>query len=257
MSEKNINIINLMKFGEYEHVKRFQQGYMFCKPLGYFKNLEREDGSYRHDEFEGTSKILNPKNIKMNFLDSKLREIESDVQRRIIKPITLSHGISNHIPIFCMYVTMAHQVESYKHGTIPILIDEKVKNFGGYVVIIENVKEFFERLRRAILKFNGDIKKGLKIHYSPVEYVDIESFHGDYGIFRKPNQYRFQSEFRIAFEGLPLEVDHSMVLQIPDLSDISELISYNDFKEQYKLTEAGYEYSPFRPYKMQIPKKKN
>lgn len=232
-----INYINkIIKFGKYEHMKSLQEGKIFARPLGYFQKMEQDnlDKAMRHDKYEGTFELRQPKTSHEEgdkiFISNKEGNITKDITSGIIGPMRLSNKSIKGMPVFCMYSINSNVLEDYKKGLIKNLIDPKVEEFGDYALVIDDYKEFIERVSR-FSNINVGPNKKIKIVSGIVDYVDVEKFHGNYGAFKKPYEYSYQSEFRIAFERLSIPTDHTIIAPIGDISDISTLMPYNQFKK--------------------------
>ena len=78
-----------------------------------------------------------------------------------------------------------------------IRIDSRYQNLGDHAVVICNVERFIETVESYARNNNMKICHGL------VEYFDPETFTGSFrgveAIFRKRRTYKYQNEFRFAF----------------------------------------------------------
>lgn len=251
-----IYIHEIIKFGKYEHMRDLQQGKIFARSLGYFQGVEIKelDKAKRYDQFEGTSELHQPeiflkKGSGVLLVDTE-DNIVGDLTSSIIGPMKFSSGNIKRTPVFCTFSIHSKLLKDYEDGKIPKLIDPRVEKFGDYVLIISDYTSFIDRVNKL---FQVYATQGLKAIPKVVEYVDVEKFHGEYGVFKKPLEYSYQSEFRIAFEGLSIPGDESIVVEIGDISDISNLITYDEFREHFKIIKGNLAFDPFLPFKLQQP----
>lgn len=224
---ENIYIHELIKFGKYEHMKALQEGKIFARPLSYFQNTEQAelDKASRHDQYEGTLELHQPKILMEQggnvLVANPEGEILADITPSIIGPIRASNGYIKSTPVFCMSAIHSELLNNYQNGKVPVLIDNRFEEFGDYVLIIYDYTKFIEKVKKLCEKYTSN-----KIAPVPgiVKYVDINNYHGKYGVFKKPFEFSYQIEFRIAFDGLSLPSDHSIIVDIGDISDFSTLI---------------------------------
>ena len=105
---------------------------------------------------------------------------------------------------------------------IPI-IDKRMDGFGGSFLLISNTQEFINRVRSAAAEVHCDLA------YEPVRYYDDATHSGPTGLFRKPQSYAYQSEFRLALtSGRCGSID----LQCGSMHDIATMVmpstTFND-----------------------------
>ncbi|CAN7578517.1 hypothetical protein [Rossellomorea sp. LjRoot5] len=253
-----INIHYLIKFGKYEHMRALQRGRIRSLPLGYYQKMEREskelDTAKRYDGFEATSELIQPEVLmergeKMYLFDPQGKLLSDKLASAMIGPGKMSTGNMRSTPVFCIFAIHSELIEDYKRGNVTTLVDPRVEEFGGYALVINDYKEFMYRINKVFEEFRGRYKAVPGI----VEYVDTNTFHGHYGFFRKPIEFSFQKELRIVFDGISIDVEHLIVFELGDISDISTLMSYNQFKNHFKIQVNGLEFNPFVPYKLQQP----
>jgi hypothetical protein len=252
-----VYIHEVIKFGKYEHMKALQEGKIFARPLGYFQDMENKelDKAMRHDQYEGTAELHQPKVLmekgeKVLVTDPE-GNITGDITSSIIGPMKLSNGYLKNTPVFCMFSIHSELLNDYERGTIAALIDSRVEEFGDYVLIINDYTNFIDRVNKLCEVYTN---RKLKAIPGIVEYVDTSKFHGKYGVFKKPHEYSYQNEFRIVFDGVSIPSDHSIIAEIGDISDISTLMPFNQFKKSFKVKRRNLEFDPFLPFKLQQPR---
>lgn len=252
-----VYIHEVIKFGKYEHMKALQEGKIFARPLGYFQDMENKelDKAMRHDQYEGTAELHQPKVLmekgeKVLVTDPE-GNITGDITSSIIGPMKLSNGYLKDTPVFCMFSIHSELLNDYEKGTIAVLIDSRVEEFGDYVLIINDYSKFIDRVNKLCEVYTN---RKLKAVPGIVEYVDTSEFHGKYGVFKKPHEYSYQNEFRLVFDGVSIPSDHSIIAEIGDISDISTLMPFNQFKKSFKVKRRNLEFDPFLPFKLQQPR---
>lgn len=253
---ETIYIHEVIKFGDYENMKNLQQkGDIFARPLGYFQSFEELDEAMRFDQYEGTTELQQPKVLMEKGRPVLVADAEGnilgDITSSIIGPMKMSKGYLKNTPVFCMFSVHSDILRDYQKGTITSLINPKVKEFGDYVLVINNYSELINRIK----KFCGEfINRKLTAVPGVVEYVDISTYHGDYGVFKKPNEYSYQNELRIVFDGIKIPSEDAVIARIGDISDISVLMPYHQFRNSYKVKLRNLEFDPFLPFKLQQPR---
>lgn len=210
-----IYIHEIIKFGKYEHMKALQEGKIFARPLNYFQHIEHQelDKAKRHDKYEGTTLLHQPE-VLMNKGEKVLisdpdGNILGDITPSIIGPMRLSNTKLQKTPVFCMFSIHSKIVDEYTQGLKITLVDSRVEEFGNYILMINDYDKFMVKVNKACNKFTrGKVKAEPGI----VEYVNTEKFHGKYGVLKKPLEYSYQNEFRIAFDGFSIPSDLSIVI---------------------------------------------
>jgi hypothetical protein len=254
---KDVIVYDLIKFGSYEHMKQFQKGKIFARPLGFFKETEQDilDNAKRHDQYEGAAEIIQPKVLIQNnekiTIQAKDGGQKFDITPDIYGNIKMYTGQALNTPVFCMYSVNSIVLDEYQQGKICTLIDKQVNEFGKYLVFIKDFETFINRIKAECRKQKNPEVKPI---YNLVEYIDVNTHHGEYRVFNKPMDFKFQSEFRIAFYGVTIPNDNALNIDIGDISDISTLMSFEEFKRTYRICIKGMEYNPFVPFKLQKPK---
>lgn len=252
----SIYIHEVIKFGDYEHMKNLQQkGDIFARPLGYFQDFEELDEAMRFDRYEGTTELHQPK-VLMDRGQSVLvadpeGNIVGDITSAIIGPMRMSKGHLKYTPVFCTFSVHSEVLADYRNGKITTLIDPKVKEFGNYVLIINDYSELIRRIHEFVAELT---EREVRVVPGVVEYVDIDTFHGEYGVFKKPKEYSYQNEMRIVFDGIRIPNEDAIIARIGDISDISVLMPYKSFKNFYRVRIGNLEFNPFFPFKLQQPR---
>lgn len=199
----------IIKFGNRKWMDEFQKGKIHFKQLKQFQDFEK-------------NMIMQSAEINMRALIWFFRQRQNKIvignyeldSNDLVGPIRTYKNSSSKNPIFCLYALTEEIVESFLTSNRTFLIDPKVQTFGDTAVYITDFKEFLNR-------FESALNKQLGIGYSRglVEYVDVNEVNGEWGAFRKPREYDFQSEYRLLINS-PIN-DPSIDLDIGDISDIT------------------------------------
>jgi hypothetical protein len=114
-------------------------------------------------------------------------------------------------------------------------IPEAVMRFGDFAVCIHQPHEFEERLEAAASKLGITMDCGWVTYgKQPMPALGIRDVAL---IFRKRAQYKYEREFRFAFES-PQKVDGPLLLDVGDLNDIAQLFRPRDFNDQLTITRG-------------------
>ncbi|MDC4765256.1 hypothetical protein NQ808_19075, partial [Acinetobacter baumannii] len=154
-------------FSKEEYAKDFiNNGKFRLNTLNFFKGYEEEHANNIGDVYEGIRyRATAEQEVKVTIEYNGKRE-EIEVQE------VYSHDnyvLNNNV--FCLY---APSVDIEKKYTLEamreiVAFQEDAEKLGDYLVIITNPDEFFERVRKTILKLGYTLKRGL------VEYVDFNN----------------------------------------------------------------------------------
>lgn len=186
-NESNSEIMFFIKFGEKKNIlDLYENGTLFFNTIEYFRKLESEQG-VRGDNYEGTVKLTNfsdkdnvdfkitiPEtgkiiNLKPNKLH--LREFLSDIKGNL----------------YSLYSLKTPEILDFKN----FKIDERVKDFGDYFLIIHNPSRFINSVIKEIKKKNISYRAKL------VKYYEKSELNGEINLFDKPSEFEYQKEFRI------------------------------------------------------------
>jgi hypothetical protein len=188
----------LVKFGRYENLCQLRdQGLLYMKSLQYFKKIEDED--LRGDKYEGVAEIkrgtsgtVTPKNNPGSPYIVRRWEIRWD----------LPHY--KNINIFCMCAVRPSM------GSFPV--NKRNFRFGDHALILTKPQEFIDRISSQLKSQNINHKANL-VEYFNNDYV------GEVGPFRKPINFAYQSEWRLAcYSGHDKELNDICIGNIKDIS---------------------------------------
>ncbi len=173
-----------MKFGQKKHLEDFRQGTLHMNNLEYFSELEQDP--VRHDPFEGTDEIHQPKDIRTFLIKDNATGNEIVLKsENFAGPLRIRFRKQSY-NLFCMYAI----TEIGDAGALNV--DERCFAFGDSFCVVLNTSEFFRRIRSAADAANlNSVSKF-------VEYYDPREYSGETGPFRKPSTHSFQQEFRLA-----------------------------------------------------------
>lgn len=185
-----------MKFGEYAHLMQLQEeGLLYMNFLPYFWGIEDEE--LRGDIFDGSKKI--ERGPKVTIGRDKIIFGKWIMGTRPPYP--------EKINIFCMYA-----LQPYSTGkSFPI--DIKNFRFGKHALVLTNNDEF---LRRIELNLNS---QKIPFDTNVVEYVN-DNYRGEMGLFRKLDNFAYQSEWRLVCYDGPNGVRQIKIGSIKDISVI-------------------------------------
>lgn len=207
-------ILTFLKFGRQEHIlDLYHNGTIYMNPIQYFRTCE--DNSLRGDGYEGVLKIANygegefeikKLNYKGKFLRLHIAEKSEIV-------------LGNIYSLYCVSSRTIPDPRNFK-------IDERVKDFGDYCLMVKNNSEFLRRINSAMQKMK------LKYDADFVEYYDKSVFCGDIHLFQKPDIFKYQNEFRFYVER---DSANPLIVRIGNLEDIAAIMQTNDIVETLRL----------------------
>jgi hypothetical protein len=202
-------IYSFIKFGSKENLLNLMnEGEIYFNTIDYFTKIEDD---FRGDIFEGASRILQGKNItKMVFTNSLGQSIDLctggyQVNYLIDRP----KWPNKPTHLYCLYM-----LEDKNYRFDEPVIDERNIKFGNYALVIdpeEFINLISSELNNRKIKWKAD----------NIEYVDINTVEDDYNIFKKPESYGYQNEYRFA---LATEESGPLKIRIGSLKKVSQLL---------------------------------
>jgi hypothetical protein len=229
----NRNIWLLFKVGSLEHLTAMQHGLLYMNSMAYFAKLENElVGGLRGDTLEPilgriyggpAGKYLHKFTLHIGD-GSEAKEF--DISNNTV--LTVEIPDPSNVMIFCFSALTddeTGQIPGEKNGKL--WLDKRFLWFGSHMLLIRNAPALSARITDAISK-NPYIygSKYFQGGYGLVEYVDLERFSGNIGLFRKDKEYSWQREFRFCFgvRNEALNPFGAFEFQIGDILDITELL---------------------------------
>jgi hypothetical protein len=197
----NFSLFALVKFGQKIHIQALlEKGQIYMNHVSEF--IKIEDSKLRGDEYE----VL--------LLAKQVYNLEVLLHGRTIGTAnTAKIFIKNDLPVGNIY-------SMYALSQIPDLsllkVDEKCKEFGDSCLIILNVAEFIKRIEKAISE------SGKNLMYSPVQYENMQTYIGEWSLFKKPLEYSYQKEFRLLVK--QEEFVGPITYEIGSLDDIAVML---------------------------------
>lgn len=216
--------IVLVKFQDEQYIKPFyEKGLVYMNPLSFFQKIKNND--IRGDKNENLTRILQSESILVN-----------NVSVPIMGHIELydpNDDIDKFTHIFCMS-SLCSGDNIGKNGKI---FDERIHNFGNHLVIVHNLKEFFNRLKAAVHKLIKN-KRILGCKTDRVIYINENKYSGKTNVFNKFSSYSWQKEWRLAIR-TNKDTKQPFHFEIGGISDISKILDTNDFKNEIKLIKGN------------------
>jgi hypothetical protein len=228
----------VFKVGSFEHMTAMQNGFLYMNSLAYFaKCVDEELEGLRGDPDEGIlARILGGMHGRY-FHEFTLSMGEGDNQKTFDvsrnTKLTVEVPDPANVMVFCFSA-----IADDDTGRIPgenngeLWLDKRLLKFGSHILWIRDAQQFSRRISEAIRNnpylYNSRYFQG---GYGLVEYIDLDNYCGNVGLFRKSKKYSWQREFRFVLgvrkEGL--NAVGSLELQIGNISDITELLPLEAF----------------------------
>lgn len=214
-------------FSRKEFADAFLDGHVYFRKLSYFKGVEEEESATRGDRFEGTTGWHQPGQVKVNVsFGNKSFDIG-----KLAAPLHVQATMLDHVHVFCLYAAHhSHLVDVEKSGDDVIKgklrVPTELLNFGEHAVLVEP-DPFIKRMRASIQEKKYRREAGL------VEYYDPDTFSGEFSIrdalFRKRNEFAYQSEYRFAFLS-EIIVPDAVTLEAASLRDICRVLTGDNIR---------------------------
>lgn len=215
-----------MKFGSKINLEKLRAGQLYMKNLKYYVNLERftEDEDVG-DKYDGQMLI---QNSGISLFDYDTNKPCARFNNALF---SINLGYLN-CPVFCMFVfDRRNYIEEQLEGDVFAVkyrfTQEQLKrmpNFGDYVLIIKDTKEFFDRVKNSLRKSGYKFTQDYIQYYenNSIEYIRQVQADSYKIAFWKRDKYSYQQEYRFLIYN---DVEDFLSVQIGDISDITEIKS--------------------------------
>lgn len=211
-------ILTFIKFGKFEHIEElYKHGKMFLNTISFFNEIEE---NHQGDRLEGARSRFLSENIQIKIKTPDMNEIIIDKSNGLIDDVIIHSEDIAKSNIYSMTYLGEDDVETENS------LSPDLKKFGESSLFILNTSKFIERFHDAMGKL------GFKYQFGPVKYVK-NNFEGDFGLFRKREQYKYQREFRFLIKS---SLNEPLVIQLGSLEDIAKIIP-SDQAVMAKLTQ--------------------
>ena len=211
-------IYSLIKVGRFEHLDAIRKtGRLRMQRLAFYRDLE---DPARRDRDDGLTLQYQPDRVTLTFAGQVIDGFAGPIK------VSRDHDASHHV--FCMHAVTSRRLSVILDAGEPAIAPENFK-FGDHALVITNVAAFIERAVAAA-KHNGvgPLCAGL------VDYVEMTTYHGVVGPFRKARRYATESEWRVVVP--PSGSDTLWFETGQSLEDISVLASVADLHSQLKFS---------------------
>ncbi len=196
-----------------KYVQDLLDGKLFMKTLDQFGDISKRDASsdndFRGDILEGYSESFglgyNPHLYK--------EDGDGIIQDGMLGSIDM---LALRKKVYCLAA-----IDYYKSYHAIIKPSPKMKEFGKYAVIINDVKEFLRRVHKAFNRYQQENDASYRLAYNKVSYdVDLyEEFN--YSEFHKSKSYSWQNEFRISLDFSEGRFSSTMLEEVTDFAKLT------------------------------------
>jgi len=215
------------KVSSLERLNQMQNGLLYMNSLEYFSRLPSEELlPLRSDDQESlfgiwragqNGKVLSTLSIS---IDGSKDEIDLGPEAVLTASLT---DAKNYV-LFCMGSFVDSDRNNDTEGEFQL--DERFASFGTHILLINNSKEFGNRISKAIAGNEGVF--GTSFTHDGVglvSYKDLSSYFGSKGLYIKDERYSWQRELRLVFrvDSHMLNKQGAFELNIGDISDISTI----------------------------------
>lgn len=234
----------LFRAGSRSRLESFQSGKMYMNSVEFFSGMKGEETTaLRKDQLE-----RNYLKLHSHIDGNKIGEffLEIDGKEYPLGPDATMHldlPKPSNVFIFCMAAIADGpdgRVPGEKQGSVTL--SDRFAEFGDHVLVINSNVEFAKRLNAAIASnahlYSSPFFEG---GYGQVDYVDMRSYSGVVGLFRKDLEYQWQREFRfcVGAESEALNSVGALELELGDLKDITSIVPVEQFASQTLKLKRG------------------
>lgn len=209
-------ILALIKFIDSRWSDQFRAGRIRMGSVASFRKQYESDFGRRQDFNENLLALYQP--------DKSIISINDNIISDLAGPVDVRLNNDDFSYLFCMTAITDLDID---RGGGCFSLDSALVNLGDSAIIVTNVSEFLRRLRSCISEtgwLSGRSDESGKFS-SPIEYVDLDTFHGRLGLFRKSSQFAFQHEWRVALADALEQGLEEIFLEVGDLTDITTVMA--------------------------------
>lgn len=222
-------IVYLLKIFEKEsYLRDFLNGKLFMNTISYFRKLEEVGAHQRSDMNEGINEWLQPKDVELILNGHKFTNL--------VAPITMRNVDNDNLHLFCMFAgtTKENNINTSEEKTKileELKIPSKIKELGSFCVLVNRPAVFIERICVVASLKKIEAKIGL-VDYYDSHFSSVVSKGLD-AVFNKHDSFSYQNEYRVVIDS-KLKMNSPMTLEIGDISDICQIINFEDFKIEFE-----------------------
>ena len=211
----------LFKLGKHEHLEQLRdEGLVYLNPLSFFQKLECDP--HRADEYEGLS-----------FIDHNVSEIrigDHAIPGKDILELKGTLDLPCHV--FCLF-GIINRDGKYR---LP-LFDRRIYEDGEWdtAAVIEPpfIKRLLEAVHDEIQSLLHELQPEVRAWgLTPVEYVDLHTYNGVVGPFRKDRRFAYQNECRFI---LPAGNNEPRIIRLGSMKDCVHLVPTKDLPESLSI----------------------
>ncbi len=204
------------------------KGNIYLNPLEYYRGIEKvisgklDENENRNtainDYLEGSVASINPKDLGKFGLDW-----DDELKDALVGNVHLLSEDLKYLKVFCLYSFVFDN-----ENKIAIKPSQKINLFGNkYAVIINDTGAFIRRIINCLKNSKG-YDKIVAFKGEFVRYYENDEKTKLLSVFNKTNDFEWEHEFRFIFPEKAQNLD-PIVLQIGDISDITTVITVEDF----------------------------
>jgi len=216
MGKSKVSIWAFLKFGTKENLLNLMNnGELFINTISAFQEMKDK---YRGDIFEGASTVTPGGKIEKLVYTNSLGQSINFQENGLSVEYLIGRPNWKNKPthMYCLYML---KDRSYKKDEQ--VIDERNLQFGNYALAINNPGEFVERISS---EFNN---RRFKWKADFVTYVEIDSDGRKYDLFKKPQLYDYQNEYRFL---ISTEEKRAIKVHLGSLKKISVLLGAEEIR---------------------------
>lgn len=215
------------------------KGKIYLNPLEYYRGIEKIiSGNFDktenrntaiNDYLEGSVASVNPKDLEKFGFDW-----DDELKNALVGNVHLLSEDLKYIKVFCLY-TFIFDPEK----RIAIKPSQKINQFGNkYAVIINDTSAFIKRIINC-LRENDGYNKIVAFKGKFVRYYENDEKTKLLSVFNKTNDFEWEQEFRFVFLEKSQNLE-SLVLQIGDISDITTVVTVDEFLNSPEIIFSDY-----------------
>jgi hypothetical protein len=215
------------------HANDFVKGNIRFSTLRSFKEYPDVNGEMRGDPCEGIISWLQPENIQVTIAGITAPSSDLASAAYIHSNALLDSRCS------CLYAMHSGNFEKITEETLyefqeTLKLHQKSFGLGDYVVLIHNFEEFKKRVVTAFSRNQSCVKMSF------VNYFDDKNHHErldpKFDGFHKRNLFKHQNEYRILTDELVHIDGDPKILNVGDLSDITEITTPKKFNAKLSVS---------------------
>ena len=235
MNPNGTNLLLIKVTSRQDYANQFLAGKLYSQRLDCF--MKMEDDQQRGDSFEAT--MVYPPGSILTLQSTDLLTMETDVWKipldDLANNLALRLTALKYLNVFCMYAVDFNDFKKTPNSDTKrnFELPETLWEFGDYAVVVFDVPEYINRVKKAARSRNYETWLGRVTYYDPALGLPDVPLDESVAFFKR-DQFAHQKEFRLAFNTLTVDFN-PITVNVGDISDIAIPVNKNNINQELSI----------------------